>query len=278
MKRKIVSIILILCLVIGGTVNVFADKSIMNKEYRLNEYEYINELKQQSDATLRGYGYTKQEIEEIRNIDYVQILKERSKLEANILRNMGYSDEQITLLKDFKGSEEEINLLSSNCTISVRGDNIYYKDGFSYFEYKFSWRWSSMPAVQYKDIIGIGWSDGFLFHNNDGYSYHIVDYKGITTGNANPIDVGIVNGEATGTAKSVFDFIQGNVFWAESGRGRIQARKAGYIRECQSIIVYGHCIINLGIGVSFGIEGPCLGVSFSYGIKSMDQDVAYDDM
>ncbi|MCF6097756.1 hypothetical protein L1766_12305, partial [Thermovorax subterraneus] len=175
---KIISIIVSILLVFSG---IFAYAEGIKPEQKMakvtiNEYLMLKELKNKSYLELQKMGFSAQDIEKIRKFDYAEELYRRSKLDDSILKNLGYTDEQISMLRAFSGTEEEIIALAASLNISAKTDSYYYSEtnNRTYYRARFDGTWSSAPAVMMKDIIGIAWSEGMYIDQSPSATYHRV--------------------------------------------------------------------------------------------------------
>ncbi|KYO68562.1 hypothetical protein [Thermovenabulum gondwanense] len=151
----------------------------------INEYLMIKELKNKSDSELQKMVFSAKDIGKIRNFDYAEELYRRSKLDDSILKNLGYTDEQISMLRAFSGTEEEIIALAATLNISAKTDSYYYSEANNrtYYRARFDWNWSTAPAVMMEDIIGIAWSEGMYIDQSPNATYHRVKYVNNIYGN-----------------------------------------------------------------------------------------------
>lgn len=62
-------------------------------------------LSEMDGQQLERKGFTQSEIRDIKKIDYRELILQRAALPYETLRGYGYSDEQIRILKDYKGEE-----------------------------------------------------------------------------------------------------------------------------------------------------------------------------
>jgi hypothetical protein len=277
MKKQIVLILILLFILVNGIPVAAEDISTGTNAVVLNEYEIMKRLKSASDKELLDLGITHETISKIRDFDFEAAVKERAKLDKQTLRNMGYNEAQIAIFKSFSGTEKELEALSANCQLTAEKEGFWYYDytDTTNFAVSFEWEWSHMPFWEFTDIIGFGWSNDFILHENNPYTYHRVNYRSIITGNINreqfPIEVE-VPGE---NAKSLFP-ISRSYEWAESGYGWIHLEKRGRHLESQMRIAYGHNVLkisNPSLSYPFGV-----GFSFGIGINLESDDVVYDHL
>ena len=113
----------------------------------ISEFDIINTLKNTPAEELLKQGYSQQEIEEIQEFSFEEALLERAQYSETQLRNMGYSDSEISNLKAFLNNEISASTaLASSYTelvvsVSVSQASTTRIDG------KFSWNWTRTPYV-----------------------------------------------------------------------------------------------------------------------------------
>lgn len=225
-----------------------------------NEYLLIKELQRKSTAELLEFGYNSNNIDELRKIDYAAILKERSKLDDNLLRNMGYTKEQIEILRNFEGTEEEIIALSASLFFDARRTKWEYVNGTQYFDVWFNWEWSTVPATLNTDIIGAGWSESMYLTTSTTQSYHTVTYRNFRNNTTHTQRFGFEREGAASGAYSSFpagkNYVSSpvNYDWAQRGNGYIRVHRDSYqpILQCEMNIAYGANRYSVTPGISIG--------------------------
>lgn len=245
----------------------------------INEYQLVKKVQAKSVEELRNSGLTDSQIQDIKSIDYAKKLRERAKLSEDTLVAYGYSKDQIKMLKNFKGTEEEINRLASDVNLVIDDNSyLFHYSGNTYFKIMYSWEWNSCPIYSYVDCIGFGWQNDDMYYvpsYTPWHSYNEVKYYNLSDGSyALTLTYGIVNEEQI----SSFDLnntITGNSTWSKIGYGQIYLRKTGTAAcENQVAVKYGHSTVNTSPTISTG----GVGLSFSKGVESMDYDVFYDEI
>ena len=84
-------------------------EDIVLQTIEYTDYERINQLKSMTDMELFAVGLTESDIEEIRNFSYENALLERAAHSHDELIGMGYTEEEIRLLKEYDGSPSHTN-------------------------------------------------------------------------------------------------------------------------------------------------------------------------
>ena len=79
----------------------------------INEYLKLKELNKKSESKLREIGYSDQDIKQIREYKeaFSENIDELNELSNEFLSGLGYDNEQINIIRNFDGSEEEQVLL-----------------------------------------------------------------------------------------------------------------------------------------------------------------------
>lgn len=210
-------------------------------EHELNEYQMIKELQAKQDNDLFLMGYTSDQIAQLKNLDYAAELRKRSSYDDVTLESMGYSAKQIDLLKNFKGTEEEIIILAASLSLTGYRNNFWYSSGNQYYKITFNWQWSSAPVWMMSDIIGIGWQTPYHLGSA---SKHRVHYKVMGAGSPNlpsEYNNGYQNYTVQGTqnAKHVFPMQQYKswgpqtyTYWSYKGTGYVTVYRGGELPKC----------------------------------------------
>lgn len=245
----------------------FAGNTGKAQSAKINEYKQLKQLKAKSDMELKQMGYTSEEINRIRSIDYAQELRERAKLDNAQLKNLGYTDEQITMLKSFTGTEEEIIALAATLDLSAWHSSFWYDsaNNRSYWRVSFSWTWSSMPVIRLTDVVGAGWGPQMSLVAPE--SWQTVRYVHKITGNGYTQDFAITL-YAVNTAQVKFPMDSSDAaYWAKYGSGQVKVSYGGDLRDAQMRIAYGHN----EFGVSPSVNVPW-GVGFTFTRGVFEQD------
>lgn len=278
--KKIISIMAVMLLVFCNTF-AYAESNEPNKEVTkvtINEYLMLKELKNKPNLELQKMGFSSQEIEKIRKFDYAEELYNRSKLDDSTLKNLGYTDEQIKMLRNFSGTEEEIIALAATLSINASTVDYYYveESNRTYYRGRFDWEWSSAPVVLIKDIIGIAWSEGMYLETSPSLTYHTVRYVSTLTGNTTYVRFNIDPIAPVGGAETKFKMWRSGADYAKSGTGFILVHKLGRIPEVALYVEYGHKTIGLG-EPSVSLTGE-LTLSFSYDVQKVDYDLVVEQL
>lgn len=161
--RKTVSVLLSLILTAYLAVPSFAEEKSINTEFSFNEYEQIEALQSMSEDELNEMNVTTAEVNAMSE-QFDEALMERAVLPYEELKEMGYSDDSINILRKFASGEElsseEIQAVSATCTGSIFCVVISKRGAYFYYE----WQWDDYPIMQATDSAVVAWraygSDG----------------------------------------------------------------------------------------------------------------------
>lgn len=249
MLKRIFTIAFSLVLLLSNTA--FAESNNSSKTIVVNEYSLVKELKTLSDKELKDKGLTEQDIKKIKSADFSKYIAELAKLDENDLEAKGYNQKKIEIIKNFKGTEEEMIALAATLTLNTSIFASGASSSFSYVTFDISYNWSSMPFWTLTDYIGIAWSDGFYTDINN--SYLTVTYRwnnGLSDDyeSYSPI---VEPGAGSKFSIGMGAFIEGVGCYAKSGSGKVKAYYPGLKRSMEYVVAYGHTIITTaGAGIS----------------------------
>lgn len=138
-----------------------------------NEYEMW--LIEQNESEVSTYSNNQEEIP-----NYYEALYERAQLPEETLSSMGYSDEQISQLKDYAADPAHSNIDFYATSSDVVGKFTCRKIENGKYSVVYTWEWSIMPLYTKTDAVAVRW-------------------KGVDTG-GNYIDLYCDKGSYTATA------------------------------------------------------------------------------
>ncbi len=254
--------------------------SIRTQMNDLDMYRYVQNT---PSSELIAQGYSPQYINQVKSVDYEELMFERAQLPTHILYRMGYDDSEIATLRKYDG------------TYITRGSDMYALTGTltaeiyctsastSQYIVRYSWEWDHSPLVNATDAMGIRWvaiaSDGlpvdvsaYSSEASINYHYYLNTY---TTTTYDPSDSNFASETDFNALTCTFSMQTGastDPSYALSGSIRTTIRKDSgvtrqiyYLKICG---VYGHSVINIGApSVSFTPGQTDIGISFSGGIN-----------
>jgi len=262
--KKFISLVLICIAIITSFTMAFADTELLtNNSIVISELELISELRTKSDFELEELGLSKDDISIIKS-DYAEKeLLRRSKLPIDEMKGLGYSDEQISLLKKYDGSEltkgSVYLALSSTCLGSFSSGTC----SGSNIRVRYNWNWTSAPFFNMTDKIAFRWQavkpNGSYADATVTYSKALAKYYRVTTGVYDSSKDTYYSASLNNIDKTaIFNIpmIKDDNYWAKSGTVYMYFYADGnftfnYINVGAA---YGHKILSGSITVSFPVS------------------------
>lgn len=168
--RNTVSVFLVLIILISiCSIGAFATdvESLEKGTTVINEWDEYNRIVSMSDKKLSEAGYNKDEIAEIRAFDYEAEIKNRAKLDNQTLKAYGYTDKEIEELRQAAAMDEIPESVMKSISTSTMTSKLSYVSNGSRFEgngtmyyvnMKFSWSWSRIPIFRLYDMVAVGYN------------------------------------------------------------------------------------------------------------------------
>lgn len=269
--RKVMAFLLSFLMLFSVNLSISASGiDETTSKVRINEYEMIKSIAKKSDTELDELGYSKEEINKIKNYEkeYSKHLEKLSKLEEKNLKKMGYSAEKIKKLKEFDGSEEQITTLAATLYLTLTCDYVTFSTSQNRTNARitYDFEWVGQPAFLFADIVALSWNDWQIAGKYAYVNYvHVYgsepDYIGYPTFQPN-------NGPSSygaGYKWSMSD--DDNYFWAQSGTGIFSLYYNYYLHDLSVYAEYGHS--TLAISPSFSATTP-LDITFEGAVDTVD--------
>ncbi|MBQ6294096.1 MAG: hypothetical protein IJK77_09630 [Lachnospiraceae bacterium] len=272
--RRMALLIAFAILLSGFELAAYAREMLNGRATTINEYDYLLNMKERSDSELFDEGYTSEDINSIRHLEdaYSNHLRQFMVLDDAALSNLGYSNEQIMILRSFNGSEEQIRALAATLFFDLYIDFVTWSqaDNRTNARLCYDFSWNGVPLIKTRDIVAVSWNDWTI---NGTLSY--ITYVSITGTGSNlylPATYVPNNGPTSFGGGFKFAMTQNdNYYWAKSGYGIFTLYK-NYIRhDLSAYAEYGHSTVLLNPGFSIPGYGS---ISFTYGIDMKAQDWA----
>ena len=125
----------------------------------INEYLKLKELNKKSESKLREIGYSDQDIKQIREYKeaFSENIDELNELSNEFLSGLGYDNEQINIIRNFDGSEEQMIRASATCTVTRSKDSFYYDktNKATNLVVNFSFKWNGAPLFRGTDLMAV---------------------------------------------------------------------------------------------------------------------------
>ncbi len=265
-----------------------------------NEYDKIVAIRNEVNESVGAHVQTDmsdKELEYIMSDDIEAELLRRASLPTEVLKNYGYSDEAIRILREYDGSRLEQNPQLRNATATLSGLLEFSTRTRTKVVMVYSWTWDMYPLVAADDMAAVSWDGTYengLSNNmrlDTGSTYALINYYnryGIGGG-------GIIeqvryknftqNGSSPGLASDnnyhgvavrfPMDQEPGSLSWAQSGLlciflDLVNQSTGPYLYELNAHAEYAHFSYDAEIGVSFplGLSISFTGVHEIYGIEN----------
>jgi hypothetical protein len=231
--------------------------------FKISEYDMINDLQALTDNELYEIGYTQEQINELRAIDYDALLRSMQKTSESKLKDKGYSDAKIAAVKSYSGTEAEMRAAAATLIGTYSPVMFSYANGKTTFSCRLSWNWDTMPVWTFHDIVACSISEN-MYYNSE--SYHQVSYYYPDNYNQyyKTIKYSMKPDAPTGIMSNTFDMNLYNTPGGEKGVAKygyafFKWDKMGSVPEVAGFIKYGHAIFSITPSISLGADG----ISFS---------------
>lgn len=285
--KKVFSILLCTILLFCTIINpvqasaITVDSSSIRTQ--LNDLDMYRYVQNTPSSELIAQGYSPQYINQVKSVDYEDLMYERAQLPTHILYRMGYDDSEIATLRKYDGAYitrgSDMYALTGTLTAEI------YCTSASTSQYTvcYSWEWDHSPFVNATDAMGIRWiaiaSDGlpvdvsaYSSEATVNYHYFLNTYTTITY---DPSDSNFASETDFNALTCTFPMqtgISSDPSYALSGELETTIKKDSgvtrqiyYLKICG---VYGHSVINIGApSVSFTPGDTSIGISFSGGFN-----------
>ena len=230
-----------------------------------DEYDLINVFRNKSESQLKAEGYSIEKIKEIKSDEVEKIITEeifnRSKLDSNQLKGMGYTSEEIIKLKKLNGSESIEELSKSGLLATCSVYNTYYSHTYktardkTFFVVAYGWEWNRAPSILGTDCAGVGWNHDFTPDNSIDNSYNITykTYVNLLYSTMEKYSSTNMVEKYMQTSEDVFDLneLYGEYYYVKSGYGIMCLSQTGKVNDVKFTFKYGHNETGLVPSVGF---------------------------
>lgn len=293
--KKTISVILSICIIICSCATIsFATPNYNTEQsYETNEYDIYLQYMSMSDEELIEDGKTCEEIQLIRNFNYEDEIKKRASLSDEILETYGYTDNDIKELRQVASSDNisEAQIRSiSDSTLKTYIRVVKYdtyndvSNGLTrYVLMAYKFKWYRIPFFHYIDTVAIAFntndaSNQFTFQNiveggsikvNDITDYRLkANLTSLTTSETVEqicdwdYDVKNTNVISAKFSLTLFDINLSptHMCWSGSGRFRLTYEKANPRLYVDA--VYGHSTLSLDPEFSVSLSGVSASIAF----------------
>lgn len=278
--KKVLSMLLVLSLVLGmGTVafaetfnDITDELGDTMKVSTCNEFAMLKELAKEGEFSLIKQGYTKSEILEIRDYkeNYIKHIEKLGDLEDQALTNLGYDEEQIKMIRNFKGSEAELYGLSATLTLNVTKASFEFKESdpkssrYNKGSFELGWAWNGIPMSTSTDLVGASWNSWAITSRSSSIKYYDMTtgtYKKTTAATQkDPTGAGTIGGAGY---KFPLRISSENLF-ARNGQAIFKLKSDVHdLKDFYYYAAYGHTVLT--VSPSFSVSGSGLNVGLSFG-------------
>lgn len=278
--KKVLSIILSLAMVFTLSCTAFAEESAKPEAtITTSEYSMVQKLKTESTEALLAEGYSISDIKSAKSGELEQTiideLMERAKLSDEILKQKGYTTDEIKQLRSLTGDESLASVQGLLASVSVRNSKSSYfyrkSDDRTYFIINVGWNWDKEPTTHWTDIVGAGWAGNYQLTNKIASTNNTLKLTCVGNGPtvaSKSIHV-TMKSDDINAGEAIFKMNQGayynqSFYWVKSGRGTIELSMSGHHDNAEFIFKYGHSTVSVTPSVS--MDG--LSLSFSFGVNT----------
>lgn len=268
---------------------IASEEGIVIGSFTQNEYDMYLALQNTPSTLLIENGYSEEEITTIQNTSVEELLYKQAQLSEEELHNLGYSDTDIKILKNYDGSPLVQNPQLRASFAELTGVVYLENYGTTKMAAKFAWSWNKSPllaGVVITDIVTCGFAgtnednvasvmtfdssnSSCVISYYDGNLKHLEDKKRtISVKNVHqhvevkfPMSDAVNNGAALG--------------WAKNGYLKVGIKEEKTVNKLYSSTFafgYGHTTIsldpNISVSVGSGFSGG-VGLSFNPHTENM---------
>lgn len=270
LSKKILAFVLALILITVIPISVSADEED-SQTFVVNEEQIIEELQNMSDEELIEIGYDNEQIEEIRNFDYFEALKQRAALDDETLLLYRYTPEEIEELRDYvaSGGISRKTISSNTLTLGLSFKN---KTTGKKADGVITWQWKRAALVKFIDCVAVAWQttngNTINFVKN---SYKVTStWTKVNPNSTEPNTKTSTSTWQTNNFQSIYARIPmgGSNYFAYTGSGTFTMEStSGTFKEFYIDYGYGHYTVSATPNISLSSSGVGVSISFKGGIN-----------
>ena len=272
----------------SGTIEHADGNGIPVGSFVKSEYDMYMELQNAPVEALLDSGYSQNTINEIKSTSIEEALYERAQLPEDELRNMGYSQEKIKLLKEYDGSPLSENPQMREVFPNLTGSFYVAYSEKTFMEVSFMWYWDGKPFLSgsvFTDIVACGFAGTSDFNNlpcrvtlDTNNSFCLISYysdSGTFRGNVVG-EISVQNPhqhiEVKFPMSKVFNKVDAG--WAQKGTLRVRIKEensVGKLYSCTFAFGCGHTGVGVVVAPSISVStgsGFNGGVGLSFGLNT----------
>ncbi len=281
MKKRLISYILVLMILVSSSSIAFADDENLglstDYDTATSEYDMYVKIKENADNKLylNSLDVSDEVINKVLNGEVEKELLHRKSLPRKELYDMGYSDNDIKTLQsyngepieEFAGAARVLAVVYTTMWVPTKTDDV--------MSIKMAWWWNKLPTFYSIDTIGVTWWDDsganlqrITDYPNDYPTKCVVDYR---VGSASDTVLKTVTIKPADLGKdcNVYNIPMVNAGYAFNGclYASVGTRGKHAIKNAHIKVDYAHRYKSVkgSLGLSFG--GPSVGFSLEDGFE-----------
>lgn len=272
MKKRIFSLLFAMLFLVAFSTNGYAVSTEMevrpmgSSTVIINEYDAMSGLAKQSTDALLTMGYSTTDIKEIQNYKctYLNHIERLKKYDVVTLKEFGYTETQVNVIKNFKGTETEMTKASASVKLTV-SVNLSYNGDYTIGTYRYNWNWSGIPAFKMNDQVAVSWNDWDVTKQGSTVSYYNLNTaKYYAATSATYTD----GGNGIEAASHKFSMLYKNENYAKQGTGFFAVQSDVHEKKDMFYFTaYGHGQLALNISFSVSKGGGDASITFSKGVS-----------
>lgn len=290
--KKMLSLILSVCLILCCSVTAFAaelgtEKEVPSHSITINEYDVYVATREATDEELTRNGVSEKHAALVKSNAIENELTKLSKLSFDELRNLGYTNSQIDILKNYSGERIETNSNLRGIFADMTAEFFDVAASSSSLSVRVDWEWTNVPVLAgeaIEDMVAIRWqgtnyagqpinvaldSAGSsctvkYYNRGSSQSYQYSRYPDVSSD------------DPYGHAYAKIPMSPGEGNWigdhyAKKGSFTIKVDKVGSnsIKEAAFVFGYGHTVIVISPSLSLPAS---FGIGFSWGTETMAEE------
>lgn len=239
-----------------------------DSNFVFSEMELYFRVKESSKNELLQQGYSTYQINEIQNFNLESAVYERAQLPEETLKNYGYTDVEISVLKAYTGEEITPNsLIAQAVDATMSGYFSSATHTTTEYQIRYVWAWDSVPffVTNIGDEVGLSWvginSNGMAFESQVQSRAATASYYNLADGSLDDIDDTLetdIDMHLITANFPNFKNTQDGTIWAKTGTITVELTPIGtarfYAVRAQGLYVHTTSDVNLNLSVSTNLE------------------------
>ena len=287
--KKSLSIFLTLVLMLSifsiSSYAISAEELVTEKNITINEWDEYKSIVSKTDNELIELGCTEEDIANIRKFNYEEEIRNRAALDDQALKSYGYTTEEITELRKAAAMDNiPENVIQAISTATMTSKLSYVSNGsrkennstMYYVNMKYSWSWSRIPFFRVVDMVAVVFasstSNSFTYcvqSNNKVHADLISVHPSYSTYSQVEPWVYSTKKANSISAKFALALTDGNgviTHFAYRGYGTFQLTNRSNKARLYVDAAYGHTTINIVPNYSLSGSGLSVGIDFRVGM------------